>query len=115
MKWESEERSKADDSQKSFLFTLKNPHNVAAKIFALKNEKRRPAILCGPRVGPRFGSGCDIAVYDNCNVNSKSHAMEFGLTYNNHTGLDGPTFFAGSGNFRVKEIEVFEITNYTAL
>jgi hypothetical protein len=32
--------SKADDSQKSFLFTLKNPHNAAEKRFALKTEKR---------------------------------------------------------------------------
>jgi hypothetical protein len=29
------------------------------------------------------------------------------------TGLDGQTFFTGSRNFKVKEIEVFEITNET--
>jgi hypothetical protein len=49
MKWESrvwnrkdgkkDNHYKADDSLKSFLFTLKNPHNIPARRFALKTEK----------------------------------------------------------------------------
>jgi hypothetical protein len=34
-----------------------------------------------------------------------------GLSYANGTGRDGQTFFTGSPNFTVKEIEVFEITD----
>jgi hypothetical protein len=37
---------KADASLKSFLFTLKNPHNVPARRFALKAEKKNEAINC---------------------------------------------------------------------
>jgi hypothetical protein len=35
---------KADDSQESFLFTLKNPHNIPARRFALRAEKKHRAI-----------------------------------------------------------------------
>jgi hypothetical protein len=43
-KRESEGNSwKADPSLKSFLFTLKNPHNIPARRFALKAEKAREA------------------------------------------------------------------------
>jgi hypothetical protein len=35
----------------------------------------------------------------------------FGDVYTNDTGLDGATFFTGSRNFKVREIEVFEITD----
>jgi hypothetical protein len=37
---------KEDDSLRSFLFTLKNPHNFPARKFALKTEKRHQAIGC---------------------------------------------------------------------
>jgi hypothetical protein len=51
-KWGDEGNcSKADDSQKSFLFTLRNPHNVAARRFALKAEQKDAAISCHSRCG----------------------------------------------------------------
>jgi hypothetical protein len=47
VEWDSEEIwGKADPSQKSFLFTLKNPHNFWARRFALKAEKKDKAIHC---------------------------------------------------------------------
>jgi hypothetical protein len=46
---------KGDESQKSFLFTLKNPQNVAPRRFALKAEKRHAAIYCNSERGPHFG------------------------------------------------------------
>jgi hypothetical protein len=98
---------KADDSLKSFLFTLKNPHNVAARRFALKAEKKHWAIFCHSGWGPNFN---DIRVSDNCNANTDSDTY-LGTVYTNDTGLDGETFFAGSPQFKVKEIEVFEITD----
>jgi hypothetical protein len=110
VEWESRRKRpyrKADPSLKSFLFTLKNPHNVPARRFALKPEKRKEAIQCWFAWGPNF---CDIGVYDNCNANTDSYTSHFGDHYTNDTGLDGKTFFTGSGGFRVKEIEVFEIT-----
>jgi hypothetical protein len=46
--WESSSyrRNKADPSQKSFLFTLKNPHNVQARTLAFQTEKKDKAIHC---------------------------------------------------------------------
>jgi hypothetical protein len=49
-------------------------------------------------------------VYDNCNANTDSQT-KLGPVYTNDTGLDGRTVFTGSWEFKVKEIEVFEITD----
>jgi hypothetical protein len=48
VEWESARpgKLKADASLKSFLFTLKNLHNVPARRFALKTEKKDEAICC---------------------------------------------------------------------
>jgi hypothetical protein len=98
---------KADPSLKSFLFTLKNPHNVPARRFALKADKKDKAIWCYSEYGPCF---CDIGIFhgrDGVQV----WTGEFGESYTNDTGLDRQTFFTGSVYFQVKEIEVFEITD----
>jgi hypothetical protein len=93
---------KAHPSFMSFLFTLKNPHNVPPRRFALQAEKKDMAIGCVSNCGPHF---YDIRVSDEPN------AYPFGTRYTNNTGLDGMTFFTGSYNFQMKEIEVFQITD----
>jgi hypothetical protein len=108
LKWESSGSNKCDDSLKSFLFTLKNPHNIPAKRFQLKADQKNRAIYCGSDRGPTFDG---MWIYDNCNSNTRSNTDSFGEVYTNDTGRDGKTFFAGSMNFTVKEIEVFEITD----
>jgi hypothetical protein len=97
--------SKADDSLRSFLFTLKNPHKVPARKFALKAEKKQNAIRCDSERGPHFW---DIAIFDDCNTNTYSYS-DLGNCYTNDSELDGEMFFTGTVHFRVKEIEVFEI------
>jgi hypothetical protein len=47
----------------------------------------------------------DIGIQDRC------YTSCFGTVYINDAGLDGETFFTGSGYFNAKEIEIFEITN----
>jgi hypothetical protein len=69
VEWETRERDKADPSLKSFLFTLKNPHNFPARKFALKAEKQDKAIFCGRAYGPYF---FDLGVYDNFNAKTGS-------------------------------------------
>jgi hypothetical protein len=96
---------KADPSQKSFLFTLVNPHKVPARRFELKAKEKDNAIICSCNYGPNFS---DIGVW-NVSEHSKSWSYRFGFSYTNDTGLNGNTFFTGSGYFQVKEIEVFEI------
>jgi hypothetical protein len=97
---------KADPSLKSFLFTLKNPHNFPARRFALKAEKKEVAIYCWSDCGPHF---CHVCVKNNCNAHTGSRTSEFGVSYVNNTGLAGCPFFTDSRGFQVQEIEVFEI------
>jgi hypothetical protein len=110
VEWDRNSGSKADDSLKSFLFTLKNPHNIPARRFALKAEKKQRAILCCSEMGPCFGDPCDMAVRDNCNADTWSDTS-LGWCYTNDTGLSMFVVFTGSDNFQVKEIEVFGITD----
>jgi hypothetical protein len=100
---------KADESQKSFVFTLKNPNNFPARKFALKGHEKYRAISCDSKSGPFFSGG--FGVSDNCNANMDSRSGMFGLCYVNDTGQSGQTFLTGWKNFEVKEIEVFEITD----
>jgi hypothetical protein len=109
VEWETGEwHSKADPSRKTFLFTLKNPHNTGPQKFGLKIENMNKAICCDCTSGPRFW---DIGVDDQCDRNTRSWTGTFGHHYTNDTGLDGETFFTGSRTFTVKEIEVFEMTD----
>jgi hypothetical protein len=82
VKWESSGDKKADNSQKSFIFTLKNP----LKRFALKPEKVHEAIACYEELGPCFGCGYDITIEDNCNTNTTNYTV-LGLSYINDTGF----------------------------
>jgi hypothetical protein len=113
VEWESRTSNyfKADDSLKSFVFTLKNPHNIPARRFGLKADANHQAIDCNSEWGPCFGySPCDIAVSDNCNTNTDSYT-QLGICYANDTGLGYGVVLTGSWTFQVKEIEVFEITD----
>jgi hypothetical protein len=109
LEWESPSNGqwKAAPSLKSFLFTLKNPHDFPARTFALNAENKNEAIHCNPSLGPNFS---DITIADHCN-SSASHISRFGSSYANDLGFGWQTFFTGSTYFTVKEIEVFEITD----
>jgi hypothetical protein len=107
VEWESDRKWKTDPSLKSFLFTLKNPHNVPARRFGLKAKQKDWTIGCFSDRGPHF---LDIAIYDDCNTHTKSYTL-LGDSYTNDTGLDGKMFLTGSDRFQVKEIEVFEISD----
>jgi hypothetical protein len=93
--------ARADPSQKSFLFTLRNPRNLPARKFALKPEKKDRAIWCESSWCPHF---YDIAVSNTCNGKTGGYTDGFGGAYANDTGLDGETFFTGSKRFTVFEI-----------
>jgi hypothetical protein len=90
------------------LTQLKDPHNIAARRFALKAKQKHRAIICMPGCDPRFW---DISIRDHCNEGIHSFTGCFGETYINDTPLAGRTFFTGSNEFTAKEIEVFEVTN----
>jgi hypothetical protein len=69
----------------------------------LKAEKKDRAIYVNSGYGPSFSG--DIGV-----LASYSASTCLGDSYTNDTGLDGRTFFTGSHDCKVKEIEVFEIS-----
>jgi hypothetical protein len=114
VEWESREWQpmicyKADVSLKSFLFTLKNPHNIKARKFALKASEQDKATYCQNTEGPIFGDS-DIVIHNDCNIRG-NHTPCFGHSYINDTGVPSDTVLTGSSSFIVKEIEVFEITD----
>jgi hypothetical protein len=114
--WESRTNSpynKGDDSLRSFLFTLRNPHGVPPRKFALREEKKQYAIGCNSRWLAVFGYKGDIAVSDNGNANRSSYTR-IGTRYDDCTYMNDTAFehfFTGAGYFTVKEIEVFEIAD----
>jgi hypothetical protein len=117
VEWKSPARGKhkCDNSLRSFLFTLKNPHGVPPRKFALMAEWKHLAICCNSKCCAAFGGGCscDIAVSDNCNASRNSYThigtRWSNRTYANDTAFTG--FFTGAEKFTVKEIEVFEIAD----
>jgi hypothetical protein len=97
---------KADPSLKSFLFSLKNPHNWPESKFPLKDREKESAIICNACYGPCFSD--NLQVYDNCNTNTGNSSC-VGPTCERTTFMDAITILTGSQYFIVKEIEVFEI------
>jgi hypothetical protein len=85
------------NSQKSFLFTLKNLHNVAP----------REAIICNAGLDSPFS---DIRVRDGGNT-THNLTYAFDPASADSTVLDMFTVFTTSKEFQVKKIELFEITD----
>jgi hypothetical protein len=112
VKWQTRGGSKGDDSLRSFLFTLKNPHGVPPRKFALKADKKQYAIDCRSTEGPDFGSN-DMVVLDNCNMRSCSYTHGDGCDRRYERDTAFKYVFTGAQYFTVKEIEVFEIINST--
>jgi hypothetical protein len=104
--WDSSSGYQADNSRKSFLFSLKNSRNSETRKFVMANSAK--AIYCGGTYGLVFGSKNDIQVGDSCNGNTRNYT-DIGGTYVNDTGISGEQVFTGERVFTVKEIEVFSL------
>jgi hypothetical protein len=98
---------KPDSSEKSFLFSLKNPRNSERRTFMLMSGKN--AIHCHSSYGPCFAGNRHVGVRDNCNTSTNNWTNLGGL-YVNDTGIDGKLVFTGEYYFTVKEIEIFTIS-----
>jgi hypothetical protein len=129
VKWEScgfPGKSKGDDSLRSFLFTVRNPHGVPPRKFPRKEDMKSYAICCNSNSCAEFGySPCGdvdvdvpavlsmgISVSDICNANKSSFTCtnrDIEYAYVNTTGFE--YVFTGEEHFTVKEIEVFEIVD----
>jgi hypothetical protein len=120
---------RGDDSLRSFLFTLRNPHSVPPRKFALKAEGKHRAIICRYGRGPVFGdlpvsdrcciwqemslaSGC-ISVSSDCNANEDS-STHIGTHWSDReyaNDTDVEDFFTGAERFTVGDIRVYQITD----
>jgi hypothetical protein len=107
--WDQSHVFKSDKS--AFLFSLVNCEKKPVKVNTA-NGKEADAIYCYPRYGPVFGSYFDICIFDDSNLHSKSFS-NFGRTYllqgYTNTSEKAKCFFAGSYQFQVEEIEVFQL------
>ncbi|CAF0794126.1 unnamed protein product [Adineta steineri] len=92
------------DDRTSFLFTLTNPHNIPPTKYAINRDRVTSIIYDGSGSGPKFGSGCDICISNNSNINNDSYTNFPGL-YNDTTGKGNNTF-TGARNFTTSEIEI---------
>jgi hypothetical protein len=103
-----------DNTLRSFVFTLRNPHGVPPRKFALKAERKQFAIYGNATCCAAFGGDdCDIYVKDNCNANRDSYTASgthwSDSAYASDTAFED--FLTGADYFTVKEIEVFEIAD----
>ena len=95
--------------QNAFIFTLKNIHNSEPTKFNVKSNNE--GVYHNSSYGPTFGSACDIAIYSDF-VNQDS-TTDFPCRYVDSLGK-GRSIFTGdynndNSNFRIKEIEVFQL------
>jgi hypothetical protein len=103
--WNSRNACASDPTMKSFIFTLKNPHDLPAQVF---KQKTQDAIYDHFAQPPRFGSHGDLYIGDRGNKCNDS-LSNLGTAYANETGIAGNQVLTGAQHFTLKEIEVFEV------
>ena len=104
---------------KAFLFSLvNNPGWAPLKLpqTGIHSSSRR-SIRCHSALGPTFGGGYDIGIYNNAQSNSNTHS-DLGWTYSPPSGYSygstfARTFLAGSNKFTPDEVETFYETTRT--
>ena len=96
------------ESDKAFLFSLKIPSSeVGITKMGIKQNMCSQAMLYHSSYDPNFGCGYDFCIKSDANSNSDSYS-NIGHTYELPPGQTN-TFSVGSNNFKVSEIEVFQI------
>ena len=104
--WNSSNNFKSDPN--AFIFSLTNKDNKPLKMKIDPNQHKY-AIGCHSSFGPRFGD--DISISNNANTTMDSYSY-LGWTYSHPQYAKGTdeafTFLAGSRNFQLDEIEVYE-------
>jgi hypothetical protein len=104
--WDQSESYKNDPE--AFIFSFKNNSNKPVKI---NNVDGTNAIYCYPGYGPTFGDGHDIQIANASNTNTTSFSnfsYRYKLDGYDNGSDESNTFLAGSYNFQVSEIEVFQ-------
>jgi hypothetical protein len=119
--WDSVANWKGDDTMESFLFTLKNPHNISARKFRMVPNWNNYVLHCYPTESPILvWIGFCGAIAIQCDGNSRAIGNNGGFAWPysnfvNDTGLNGATFFTGEDSFTVKELELFKLAPATPI
>jgi hypothetical protein len=107
--WDSSDEYKTDPN--AFLFSLTNKEEKPCKMNVIDPKT---AIFCGSDLGPIFGSLSeyidDLHIVNNANTNEYS-SSNLGGNYKHpeyeFDTIEAQSFLAGSGSFRLNEIEVY--------
>ena len=108
--WESPANGKYKSDPNAFIFSLTNKENQPIKM-KIDPNKHEYAIGCHSEYGPIFGGGHDICIANNANTTTDSFSY-LGYSYKHpqyeYETNEAQTFLAGSFNFQLDEIEVYE-------
>jgi hypothetical protein len=99
---DSSNQNKSDPN--AFLFSLTNKDNQPSKIRQINTTY---SIYCHSSHGPTFGGGHDIHIANNANTTMGSYS-NLGFAYQHPQPSQGQSYLAGSYNFQLSEIEVYE-------
>jgi hypothetical protein len=100
--WSSSDLPKSDPT--AFLFSLTNKVNQPSKIRQINTTQ---SIYCKSDYGPTFGRGHDLRIYNNANTTAGSHSR-LGHSYQHPQPNLVRSFLAGSAEFLLSEIEVYQ-------
>ncbi len=110
VKWKSSTNGKWKSDRNAFIFSLTNKDNQPLKM-RIKANQHQYAIHCDTKYGPTFGFVGDICIANNANTPMDSFS-NLGHTYSHPRHAFGTneaqTFLAGSYDFQLDEIEVYQ-------
>jgi hypothetical protein len=100
--WDSSGQYKSDPN--AFLFSLTNKDNQPCKMRLIHTQY---SIFCHSSHGPIFGGGNDLYICTNANTTAGSYSY-LGHTYEHPEPSQGESYLAGSAEFQLSEIEVYQ-------
>ncbi len=100
--WGSSSGWKSDPN--AFLFSLTNKDNHPCKMRQISTNK---SIFCYSIYGPIFGGGYDICICNYANTKAGSFSI-LGVSYQHPRPSQGHSYLAGSYQFQLSEIEVYQ-------
>lgn len=107
--WDSTANGQWKTDKNSFIFSLVNKEENPIKMNIAKGKEEN-AIYCSSMFGPTFGDGHDIYIAHNSNSNLASYSkLCHSYVLPSHESDETKRFLlAGSYNFKVEDIEVFQ-------
>jgi hypothetical protein len=106
--WNSANLNESDPN--AFIFSLTNKDNKPVKMKVDPNDHQY-SVLCDSKYGPAFGCGIDIYIANNANTTMNSYS-NLGYTFKHPQYVyetdEAQRFLAGSHNFQLDEIEVYQ-------